>query len=68
MPQRASIPLTGRDPDAVLDAMRRHPLGAEAAVVGEVVEEHAGKVFLRSRVGGSRVVDMLSGEQLPRIC
>jgi len=54
--------------DEVLQAMRDQPLGARAAIVGEVVEEHPGKVFLRSRIGGLRVVDMLSGEQLPRIC
>jgi hydrogenase expression/formation protein HypE len=51
-----------------LEAMRAHPLGRDAAVIGEVVSEHPGKVFLRSRIGGLRVVDMLSGEQLPRIC
>jgi hydrogenase expression/formation protein HypE len=54
--------------DAVLTAMQNHPLGREAAVIGEVVEDHPGKVFMRSRIGGRRVVDMLSGEQLPRIC
>ncbi|RME76469.1 MAG: hydrogenase expression/formation protein HypE [Chloroflexi bacterium] len=54
--------------DAVLAAMKDHPLGREAAIIGEVVEEHPGRVFLRSRIGGSRVVDMMSGEQLPRIC
>ncbi len=54
--------------EAVLAAMRDHALGQEAAVIGEVVENHPGKVFLRSRIGGMRVVDMLSGEQLPRIC
>ena len=54
--------------DAALAIMHAHPLGAEAAIIGEVVDEHAGKVFLRSRIGGMRVVDMLSGEQLPRIC
>ncbi len=54
--------------DSVLAAMREHPLGREAAVIGAVVDEHPGKVYLRSRVGGMRVVDMLSGEQLPRIC
>ena len=53
---------------AVLAAMRAHPLGLDAAEIGEVVAEHAGRVYLRSRVGGLRVVDMLSGEQLPRIC
>ena len=54
--------------EAVLEAMRSHPLGGEAAIVGQVVEAHPGTVILRSRVGGKRVVDMLSGEQLPRIC
>lgn len=54
--------------DRVLAAMRRHPLGKEAAVIGEVVGDHAGTVVMKSRIGGFRVVDMLSGEQLPRIC
>ena len=52
----------------VLAAMRAHPLGAHAAVIGEVVEDHPGRVFLTSRIGGNRLVDMISGEQLPRIC
>jgi len=54
--------------EAALEAMRSHPLGREAAIIGQAVEEHTGTVVLRSRVGGRRVVDMLSGEQLPRIC
>jgi hydrogenase expression/formation protein HypE len=54
--------------DAVLAALRRHLLGRAAAVIGEVVADHPGRVFMRSRIGGRRVVDMLSGEQLPRIC
>jgi hydrogenase expression/formation protein HypE len=54
--------------DAVLAAMQNHPLGKEAAIIGEVVDDRPGKVFLRSRIGGLRVVDMISGEQLPRIC
>jgi hydrogenase expression/formation protein HypE len=54
--------------EAVLSAMRNDTLGREAALIGEVVEEHRGKVVLRSRIGGSRVVEMLSGEPLPRIC
>lgn len=52
----------------VLAAMRAHPLGKEAAIIGEVVDEHRGMVTMKTRVGGTRVVDMLSGEQLPRIC
>ncbi|MET8900203.1 hydrogenase expression/formation protein HypE [Streptomyces sp. NPDC004538] len=54
--------------DAVLAAMRAHPLGAEAAVVGEVVADHPGMVVARTGLGGTRVVDMPLGEQLPRIC
>jgi hydrogenase expression/formation protein HypE len=54
--------------EAVLAAMQADPLGQEGAIVGEVVAEHPGRVMLRSRIGGTRVVDMLSGEQLPRIC
>jgi hydrogenase expression/formation protein HypE len=54
--------------ETALEAMRSHPLGREAAIIGQVVEKHPGTVILRSRVGGKRVVDMLSGEQLPRIC
>jgi len=52
----------------VLEAMRAHPLGKESVVIGEVTHEHPGAVIMKSRIGGSRVVDMLSGEQLPRIC
>lgn len=53
---------------AVLEAMRAHPRGKEACQVGEVVTNDAGRVFLRTRIGGHRLVDMLRGEQLPRIC
>ena len=56
------------DAPAVLAAMRAHPLGKDAAVIGEVVADHPGMVVMKTRVGGTRVVDMLSGEQLPRIC
>jgi hydrogenase expression/formation protein HypE len=56
------------DADRVLDAMRAHPLGRQAAIIGEVVADHPGLVLLRSLVGGERVVTLLAGEQLPRIC
>jgi hydrogenase expression/formation protein HypE len=52
----------------VLDAMRAHPLGGEAAVIGRVTDEHAGRVILRTPLGTHRLLDMLAGEQLPRIC
>ena len=54
--------------EGVVAAMRGHPLGVGACRIGEVVTDHPGRVLLESRVGGLRVVDMLSGEQLPRIC
>jgi hydrogenase expression/formation protein HypE len=54
--------------DALLAAWRAHPLGAQAAIVGRVVDDHPRLVTMRTVVGGERVVSMLSGEQLPRIC
>lgn len=54
--------------EEVLAAMRAHPLGAAAAVVGECVADHAGMVVARTGLGGTRVVDLPLGEQLPRIC
>ncbi|OKH76202.1 hydrogenase [Mycobacterium sp. SWH-M3] len=54
--------------DAALVALRRHPLGAEAAEIGEITAEPAAAVLLRTMFGGSRIVDMLVGDPLPRIC
>jgi len=54
--------------DEALGVLREHPLGREACPIGEVVAAHPRVVRLRSRFGGSRVLDMISGEQLPRIC
>jgi hydrogenase expression/formation protein HypE len=56
------------DAEKIWNAMRLHPLGINAAIIGEVVDEHRGVIVMRSTIGGTRVVDMLSGEQLPRIC
>lgn len=56
------------DAENVLDVVRAHPLGKNAAVIGTVVANHPGTVILRSRIGGERVVTLLTGEQLPRIC
>ncbi|MGB8407544.1 MAG: hydrogenase expression/formation protein HypE [Mycobacterium sp.] len=58
----------GDDADRVLVAMRNHPLGARAAVIGHCVAEHRGMVVARTALGGTRVVDLPIGEQLPRIC
>jgi hydrogenase expression/formation protein HypE len=54
--------------DAGLEALRGHPLGAGAVRIGRVVTAHPGLVILRTRLGGTRVVDLLPGDQLPRIC
>jgi hydrogenase expression/formation protein HypE len=54
--------------DQALAVLRLHPLGAEAAIVGEVRAEPAGMVLLDTAFGGSRIVDMLVGDPLPRIC
>jgi hydrogenase expression/formation protein HypE len=56
------------DAGRALAAMRAHPLGRNAAAIGTVLADHPGMVLLRSRVGGERVVTLLAGEQLPRIC
>jgi hydrogenase expression/formation protein HypE len=48
--------------------MKKHPLGADSCIIGQVVEQPAGMVLMKTSVGGTRVVDVLFGEQLPRIC
>jgi hydrogenase expression/formation protein HypE len=54
--------------ERAVEAMRGHPLGTSAAIVGTVTTEHPGLVVARTFLGGERVVPMLAGEQLPRIC
>ena len=56
------------DADKVLAAMRSHELGTDAAIIGEVTERYPGKLTMRTAFGGSRVLQKLSGAQLPRIC
>ncbi len=56
------------DAECVLAAMRAHPLGADSVLIGEVVEDPNGFVQMQTRFGGRRVVDWLTGDQLPRIC
>ncbi len=62
----AFVPASHAEP--VLAAMRKHPAGVASAAIGTVVAEHPGTVVMKTAIGGSRIVDMLSGEQLPRIC
>jgi hydrogenase expression/formation protein HypE len=52
----------------VLNAMRSHPLGKESVIIGKVVTGNPGSVVMKTSIGSTRIVDMLSGEQLPRIC
>jgi hydrogenase expression/formation protein HypE len=54
--------------DAALSALREHRLSAAAAIVGEVIADPVDLVLLRTGIGGSRVLDMLVGDPLPRIC
>jgi hydrogenase expression/formation protein HypE len=54
--------------EEILAAMRQDRYGTQACIVGEVVGDYPGKVFMKTRIGGTRIVDMLTGEQLPRIC
>ncbi len=58
----------GEKADAVLEKMRKHPLGKDSSIIGNIVDAHKGMVLLHTEVGGSRIVDMLAGDQLPRIC
>jgi hydrogenase expression/formation protein HypE len=53
---------------AALTAVRAHPLGADAALVGKIREDPHGLVLLETGLGGTRIVDMLVGDPLPRIC
>ena len=54
--------------ERLLKIMRSHPAAPQAAAIGRVTEGHPGTVTLKSRLGGSRIVDLLSAEQMPRIC
>jgi hydrogenase expression/formation protein HypE len=56
------------DAKKVLAAMMRNRYGKNAALIGEVIEEHPGRVVMKTVLGSSRIVDMLVGEPLPRIC
>ncbi|MCG8616236.1 MAG: hydrogenase expression/formation protein HypE [Desulfobacterales bacterium] len=57
-----------KDADQILDIIRTDEFGKEAVIVGEVTDQDPGRVILETLIGGTRVVDMLAGEQLPRIC
>jgi len=56
------------DADKILTQMKKNCYGIDAAIIGEVTDEHCGKVVMKTKLGPSRIVDMISGELLPRIC
>ncbi|PKP22659.1 MAG: hydrogenase expression/formation protein HypE [Bacteroidetes bacterium HGW-Bacteroidetes-21] len=56
------------DAEKVLAIMQSHELGKQSSIIGEFVTDHAGKTILNTEIGGKRIIDMLAGEQLPRIC
>jgi len=57
-----------RQADILLEVMRLNKHGKQACIIGEVTKNNPGKVLLKTSIGGIRIVDMLTGEQLPRIC
>ncbi len=65
---KALLIVDGAQADQAMELLRSHPCGREAAVIGEVVADHPGKVYMRTLAGGHRIIDMLVGDQLPRIC
>jgi len=56
------------DSEKVLEAMKNHPLGTHSAIIGKLTEDHPSIVRMTTSIGSSRIIDMLTGEQLPRIC
>lgn len=62
------IIIAREDAHRTMDLLQSHELGKEAAIIGEITNDYKGQVLMRTRIGGSRIISMLSGEQLPRIC
>lgn len=60
--------VSSKDAEKVVNQLRNHPKGAAAAIIGEIVSQHPGQAWLKTAFGSTRVIDMLAGEQLPRIC
>ena len=58
----------GKDSSLVLEIMRKNILGRESSIIGKVVQDHPHKVVLKTTTGGKRIIDVLTGDQLPRIC
>ncbi|MBW1998262.1 MAG: hydrogenase expression/formation protein HypE [Deltaproteobacteria bacterium] len=60
--------VSARQADSILQTMKSDPLGRDAAMIGEIAEDCPGQVFMKTRIGGTRIIEMLTGEQYPRIC
>ena len=60
--------VTPNDAEKIVQKMRQNKYATEATIIGDITEEHPGRVIMRTRLGASRIVDMLVGELLPRIC
>jgi hydrogenase expression/formation protein HypE len=60
--------LPEKEVGSVLEKMKQHPLGSNSAVIGKLVADHPSMVRMITSIGSSRIIDMLTGEQLPRIC
>ena len=56
------------DAQNIVEAMQKHEYGRDASIIGEIVPDHPGKAWLKTCVGGNRIIDLPAGEQLPRIC
>ena len=56
------------DAENIIRVMRKNTLGKNAAIIGKITDRNKGMVTVTTGIGGTRIVDMLAGEQLPRIC
>lgn len=65
---KALIIVSNDDESITLDLLRKNKYGKKATVIGEITDKHHGKAWLTTEIGGRRIIDMLAGEQLPRIC
>jgi hydrogenase expression/formation protein HypE len=59
---------TGKESGHILEIMKKHPLGTQSAIIGQIVKDHAGVVVLKTGTGSKRIIDSLTGDPLPRIC
>ena len=62
------VVVADEDAEIVVKAMQKNKFGKDACIIGEVVTDHPGRAWLQTVIGGNRIIDMLAGEQLPRIC